>query len=293
MDATELTKDFVKTLFPQRIEDSNKGTYGKVLNIAGSIYYQGAAYLSSLAPLKTGAGLVTLATTKQVVNNLASNTPWITFLPLDTYNEECIAQKAFEQVKDYIDSYSVVSIGPGLSTGSEVSGFVKEVIQYLTQTNKKSVIDADALNIIAESSIDRLPKNSIITPHPMELSRLIKVPVEEIQRDRINYTAETAQKFGCNVVLKGNKTVICTTDGPVYINTRGNSSLAKAGSGDVLTGIISGLIAQGTEVKEAALLGVYLHGLCGEIASKTLTQYCVLATDQIDCIPEAVKQIGK
>ena len=125
----------------------------------------------------------------------------------------------------------------------------------------------------------------------MELSRLINVPVEEIQRARVEYAFKTAQKFGCNVVLKGNKTVICTTDGLVYINTRGNSSLAKAGSGDVLTGMISGLIAQGAEVKEAALLGVYLHGLCGEIAARTLTQYSVLATDQIECIPEAIKLI--
>ena len=291
MVTEELTKDFVKNLLPQRIEDSNKGTYGKVLNIAGSINYQGAAYLSSLAPLKIGAGLVTLATTKQLVNNLAAGCPWVTFLPLETYNEQCISKEAFEQVKEYIDSYSVVSIGPGLSTDEEVSEFVKTVINYLQQTDKKSVIDADALNIIAAGGIDKLPKNSVITPHPMELSRLINVPVEEIQRARVEYAFKTAQKFGCNVVLKGNKTVICTTDGLVYINTRGNSSLAKAGSGDVLTGMISGLIAQGAEVKEAALLGVYLHGLCGEIAARTLTQYSVLATDQIECIPDAIKLI--
>ena len=291
MPVIELTRDFVSALLPQRREDSNKGTYGKVLNIAGSVYYQGAAYLSSLAPLKTGAGLVTLATMKQVVNNLAAACPWVTFLPLETANDECIAQNAFSQVKDYIDTYSVVSLGPGLSTADEVSGFTKEVIKYLTQTNKTSAIDADALNVIAASDIEHLYTNAVITPHPMELSRLINVPVEQIQKDRVNYALQAAQKFGCNVVLKGNKTVICTTDGNVYINTRGNSALAKAGSGDVLTGIISGLIAQGGQVKHAAILGVYLHGLCGEIASKTLTQYSVLATDQIDCIPDAIKQI--
>lgn len=291
MQTTEITKDFAASLLPKRIENSNKGTYGKVLNIAGSIKYQGAAYLSSVASLKIGAGLVTLATTGQLVNNLASAAPWITFLPLKTYNNECIAKDAFEQVKEYIHAYTVVSIGPGLSTSYEVSEFVKTVVQYLTEADKKSVIDADALNIIAAGSIDKLPENSVITPHPMELSRLINVPVEEIQHERINYAVQTAKKFGCNVVLKGSKTVVCTTDGQVFINTSGNSALAKAGSGDVLTGIISGLIAQGADVKNAAILGVYLHGLCGEIASKSLTQYCVLATDQIDCIPEAIKQI--
>ena len=149
MTAKEVTKDFAKTLFPKRVEESNKGTYGKVLNIAGSINYQGAAYLSSLAALKTGAGLVTLASTKQVVSSLAASCPWVTFVPLDTYNWQCIAHSAFEQVKNYLDSYSVVSIGPGLSTENETGQFVRAAVNYLAQTNKKSVIDADALNIIA------------------------------------------------------------------------------------------------------------------------------------------------
>ena len=291
MIAKELTKDFVSALLPERNNESNKGTYGKVLNIAGSIYYQGAAYLSSVAPLKIGAGLVTLATTKQAANNLSGSCPWVTFLPLETYNEECISHNAFQQIKDYIDSFSVISIGPGLSTLSEVSEFVKTVVNYLVEINKKSVIDADALNIIAAANIDKLPANSVITPHPAELSRLIKVPVEQIQKERVYYAAYSAKKFGCNVVLKGNKTVICDTEGQIFINTTGNSALAKAGSGDVLTGIISGLAAQGLSVKDAAMLGVYIHGLCGETAAKQLTQYCVLATDQIDFIPEVIKQL--
>lgn len=294
MTAKEVTKDFAKTLFPKRVEESNKGTYGKVLNIAGSINYQGAAYLSSLAALKTGAGLVTLASTKQVVSSLAASCPWVTFVPLDTYNWQCIAHSAFEQVKNYLDSYSVVSIGPGLSTENETGQFVRAAVNYLAQTNKKSVIDADALNIIAQKGIeqtDSLPENSVITPHPVELSRLIKVPVEKIQSERVFYAKQTAQKFGCCVVLKGHKTVIASTDGEIFINTTGNSALAKAGSGDVLTGMIAGFAAQGLDIVKAAILGVYLHGLCGEIASETFTKYSVLATDQIDYIPKAIKQI--
>lgn len=289
MDYTELTAQKAKSLLPQRPLQSNKGTFGKVLNIAGCIEYQGAAWLSSVTPLKTGAGLVTLATIENVINNLASNCPWITFYPLRDYYKKCIASDAFGDVNNIIDKYTVISVGCGLSTSPPISAFIDDLIKYLNMSGKKAVIDADAINVIAESEITKLPSNSVITPHPMELSRLIKVPLAEIQSDRIKYARLTAEKFGCCVVLKGNKTVICTKEFEVFVNTSGNSALAKAGSGDVLTGMISGFIAQGLSVKDASCLGVYLHGLCGELAAKDLTQYSVLATDQIDYIPTAIK----
>ena len=286
----QITKELVAQFLPERISESNKGTFGKVLNVAGCINYQGAAYLSSVAPLKTGAGLVTLATAEVVANNIASSCPWVTFLPLGA-SGGYIEKNAFETIKSYIDSYSVVSIGPGLSTVRQTVEFCDSVIKYLVQINQKSVIDADALNIISLVKIEKLSQNCVITPHPMELSRLIGVEVEKIQQNRVKYAVYAAEKFGCNVVLKGNKTVVCTADGNVFINTSGCSALAKAGSGDVLTGIISGLVAQGVQVNDAALSGVYLHGLCGEICAKKLTQYCVLATDLVDAIPTAIKHI--
>ena len=288
----QITKEFVSPLLPQRKQESNKGTYGKVLNIAGCLNYQGAAYLSSVSALKIGAGLVTLATAEPVVNNLASACPWVTFLPLDNC-EGVICESSFSKAKDYIDNYNVVSVGSGLSCEKQTAEFTRQVIEYLCATDKKSVIDADALNNIAALNIEKLPSNSVITPHPMELSRLIKVSVEEIQKDRIKYAKYAVEKFGCNVILKGNKTVIGTTEGDIFVNTSGCSALAKAGSGDVLTGMIAGLIAQGAKIADAAVLGVYLHGLCGEICAEQLTQYCVLATDQIDAIPQAVKQVLK
>lgn len=291
MEPQNITKELVSTLLPHRSADSNKGTFGKVLNIAGCLNYQGAAYLSSVAPLKTGAGLVTLATIEKVVNNLAGNCPWITFYPLKDHQGKCIAGYAFQEIKEIIDDYDVVSIGPGLSTMPAVSEFCEDVIKILPQYNKKTVIDADAINIIAATDIKKLCENCVITPHPKELSRLTGLSVDEIQADRIKAAKYTAEKFNCNVVLKGKNTVVCTTEMQIFINTSGNSALAKAGSGDVLTGIISGLMSQGLSVKDAAVAGVYLHGLCGEIASKRLTEYSVLATDQIDEIPNAIKFI--
>ncbi len=291
MEYTEITAQSVKALMPQRPQQSNKGTFGKVLNIAGSIEYQGAAYLSSVAPLKTGAGLVTLATIEPLINNLAGNCPWVTFYPLRDYYKKCIASDAFGDVLNIIENYNVLSVGPGLSDTTATNAFVDDLIKYLNKNNKKTVIDADAINVLSKSELFSFPSDSVITPHPVELSRLINTPVKDIQNDRIKYAKLTAEKFGCCVVLKGNQTVVCTKDLEVFVNTSGNSALAKAGSGDVLTGIISGLMAQGVSVENAAKLGVYLHGLCGELASKDLTLYSVLATDQIDYIPQAIKKI--
>ena len=286
-----VTKEYASSLLPERPAESNKGTFGKVLNIAGCIKYQGAAFLSSLAPLKVGAGLVTLASIESVVNNLASSAPWITFYPLRDYYKKCIAGDAFSELKEIIDSYDVISVGPGLSDSPAVSSFVDDLIKYLNNTNKKVVIDADALNVISKSDIRVLPQNSVITPHPVEFSRLLDIPLEVIQNDRVSAAKQAAEKFGCNVVLKGKNTIIGSRDGEIFENQTGNSALAKAGSGDVLTGMISGFAAQGLSIFDAAVLGVYLHGLCGELAALDLTEYSVLATDQIEYIPEAIKTL--
>ena len=286
-----ITKDLVCSLLPPRYQDSNKGSYGKVLNIAGCYNYQGAAYLSSVTPLKVGAGLVTLATTKPVINNIAAALPWVTFFPIQDSDDGCIAKNAFIGLAEVIENYDVVSIGPGLSTKDDVCKFVKEILDYLSKSEKKVVIDADALNIVAKLGISKLPLNSVLTPHPMEMSRLLALPVDVIQSNREKYVLEAAKKYNCTVVLKGNDTLIATSDGQVWKNTTGNSALAKAGSGDVLTGMIAGFMAQGLSSLQGAILSVYLHGLSGELASKKLTQYGVLATDQIDFIPLAIESI--
>lgn len=291
MNGKDITLDFVKTLLPERNDISNKGTYGKVLNIAGCKKYQGAAYLSSLTPLKCGAGLVTLATITDVINNLAGNCPWVTFLPLRDCEKKCIASDSFNDLKTEIKNYNAISAGPGLSDESPVEAFIIDLIHYIKQSETKCVIDADAINLAAKTEIKEFSHNTVITPHPMELSRLIGIPLQDIQNDRIKYARYTAEKYKCAVVLKGHKTVICSPDMDIFINNTGNSALAKAGSGDVLTGLIAGFMAQGLTSINAAILGVYIHGLCGDFAAEDLTQYCVLATDQIDYIPKAIKYI--
>ena len=287
----KITKKTAKELLPKRTQFSSKGSYGKVLNISGSYKYQGAASLSSLAPLKVGCGLVTLATIESVINNLAGNVPCITFHKLEDFDKKCISKNAFDNIKEIIKYYSVISIGSGLSDDEELDKFITDTLEFLTTNNTKCVIDADALNIAARLGIEKYPTNAIITPHPVEMSRLLNISVTKIQDDRIKHAQMATEKFGCNVILKGHETIISLTDGRIFQNTTGNSALAKAGSGDVLTGMISGFAAQNMTIENATILAVYLHGLCGEIASKELSEYSVLSTDLINYIPKAIKTI--
>lgn len=283
--------EMAKKLLPPRSEDSNKGTFGKILTIAGSLNYQGAAYLCAVSGLKAGGGLVTLASIETVINNISALTPNLTFLQLQDSKKQCIEANAFAELSPILQNYNVIAIGPGLCEMPPVLTFVKETINHLSTTEAPVVIDADALNAIALLNIKTLPKNSIITPHPKELSRLLDTTIEEIQKDRVLAAKTASEKFGCTTILKGHKTVVCTKGMEVFINTSGNSALAKAGSGDVLTGIICAFIAQGLSPEDASKLGVFIHGLSGEIASTDLTQYCVLAQDIIDYIPKAIQRI--
>lgn len=279
--------------FPKRIQNSHKGTFGRILNISGSQNYSGAAILSSLAALKAGAGYVTLACPDIIVKSIASYTPDITFLPLKSTCVGSISPENTNSVLSSIRNYDVISIGSGLTTKEETKKFV---IELLNKIEKPIVIDADALNIIAIENIEKIPKNSIMTPHPKELSRLLNVSVEEIQTNREKYAIIGAEKYNTIMVLKGHETIV--TDGKnIFINKTGNSSLAKAGSGDILTGITAGLVAQMRNNNEcednlfyAAANSVFLHGMAGELASKELSEYSVLASEQIKYISQAIKK---
>ncbi|MCR5260724.1 MAG: NAD(P)H-hydrate dehydratase [Candidatus Gastranaerophilales bacterium] len=276
--------------FPKRIQNSHKGTYGKILNIAGSEFYAGAAILSSLSALKTGAGYVTLACPSQICSSVISYTPDITIFPLKNTNG-CINTDSVNTVLNKLTEYDVFSIGSGLSQNAETQKFVTE---FLSKADKPCVIDADALNAISAAHSVKLPEKSVITPHPRELSRLLDVSVETIQTDREKYAQTASEKYNCTVVLKGHETVVA--DGNrIYINKSGNSALAKAGSGDVLTGMISGIGAQmkNKDLFYAASLGVYLHGLAAETGSENTTEYGLLASEIIDYIPQAIKYILK
>ena len=278
-------KKFIYEKMPERIENSNKATFGKVLNIAGSFMYPGAAYLSSLSSLKIGAGYVTLACPDIILPFIAIKSPEITFKPLKSKNG-VIAKE--NEILDF-SKYNVISIGCGLTNTEETQEFFYNIIKEINP-EQKIIIDADGINILAAKKETILLKNTIITPHPKELSRLLRVDIEEILSNREKYARIASQTYDCVTVLKGHNSII--TDGDnVYINQTGSSALAKAGTGDVLTGILSGLAAQGMPVLDAAIAGTYLHGLSADIAAEELTQYCVLASDVIDYLPCAIDEI--
>ena len=256
---------------PKRIENSNKATYGRVLNIAGSDYMSGAACLSSLSALKIGS-------TDRVIDAVASQTQNVVFLPR-------------KDMTQYIENADVIEIGCGLSTDFDAVEIFKTFLGCVKPSHKV-LVDADGLNILAKNYDlykNSQIKNLILTPHPKEAARLLGKTTEEILSDIKKSAREISEKFGCITVLKTHKTYVYSPDGREYTNTTGNNSMAKAGSGDVLAGMISGLLAQGMDMFEAACLGVYLHGLCGDLAKEKLTEYSVMAEDLISFIPDAIK----
>lgn len=272
-----------KKLLPVRTQESHKGTFGKILNISGSENFQGAAYLSSISALKIGAGYVMLACPEKIVANIASLSPDITFLPLS----DSILQKV-ALIKQNLHKFDVISLGCGLGTEKRTVYFAEKLLSVLCTCNLPLILDADGLNALSLMGMEKLSPNTIITPHEIELARLLGATAEEIKNNREFFAKEASKKFNCITVLKGHRTIISALQKDIVINITGNSALAKAGSGDVLTGIISGLVAQGCNPFDAAVLGVYLHGLCAEEASKNMTEYSVLASDLLDFIPASV-----
>ena len=273
--------DYKLPKLPKRSENSNKGTFGKVLNISGSEYMTGAGFLSSVSALKVGAGYVELASCERALNVVATLAPEVVLAPLS-------------KIPELISNATVLLIGCGLSTSDTAKRIVKTVLPAQIPT----VVDADGLNILAESpeilhstKNDKI-KNLIFTPHPKEASRLLGCELEDILADMEGSAKKICEKYNCITVLKSHNTIV--SDGnKIYKNTTGNSALAKAGSGDVLAGIIAGLLAQKMTPFDASCLGVYIHGLAGDLAKNDLTAYGVLASDTVRYIPNALKKLTK
>lgn len=283
-------KILVKKMLPQRPQNSNKGTFGTVLNIAGSNYYSGAAYLSSISALKIGAGLVRLVSESETISRVSAMLPDITLVDLGVNEYGTIPKDGNKLLKD-IKTPNAISIGCGLTTFAPAKEFTLKFLKEHINSPIPIIIDADGINILSEEKKKPIPLNSAITPHPMELSRLIGVDVQEIQTNRIKWAKYASDNLDCIVVLKGKNTVISIPKGKTFINTTGNSALSKGGSGDVLTGIIAGLAAQGAKLEDACVLGCFIHGLTGEIASIKLTEYSVLASNLINYIPYAIREL--
>lgn len=274
---------------PPRPAYSNKGSFGRVLIVAGSKNMGGAAYLSALAAYRAGAGLVKLLTVEENRSFLLTRLPEAI---LETYNTEAFGEEPenyrerFEQDCEWADA---VVLGPGLGQ----AGYVRNLVEMiLTAACSPVIVDADALNIIAANPYltAYYTENIIITPHLGEMARLTGTEVSRIRGDLIAAAWEYASRYGITCVLKDAATVTALRDGKICINTSGNSVMAKAGSGDVLTGIIAALLAQGMDEMEGTVLGVYLHGAAGDWYRKKKGPYSMLAGELADCVADVLEQ---
>ncbi len=258
--------------------DAHKGSMGHAALIAGSYGMAGAAILSSRACLRSGVGKLTLHTP-------AFNLPIIQTAVPEAIVHVDSDQKHFTEIFP-TNAYQALAIGPGLSTHPDTA---RAVIAQILQTTCPLVLDADALNIIAQSPehIDILPPTTILTPHKGELHRLIGETISA--EEELEKTLALAQRLHIIIIIKGPHSAICAPDGSVHYNTTGNPGMATAGSGDVLTGIILGLLARGHQPLQAAQLGTYLHGLAGDLAAENLGQESLIASDIIQYLPKAFK----
>ncbi|MFZ0336506.1 MAG: NAD(P)H-hydrate dehydratase [Terracidiphilus sp.] len=278
-------------LFRPRTSDSNKGLYGHVLVIAGGRGKTGAAAMAGIAALRSGAGLSTVASAASAITSIASYAPEIMTEPLAETNGGSIAMRAPDDpaLAAITQKKTVIAIGPGMGQHPETVQFIRRFVQ---ESKTPMVVDADALNALAGQR-SRFEGPRIFTPHPGEMSRLTGKTIAEIQEDRIGNARAFATERGVYLVLKGNRSVVAFPDGPVWINPTGSPSMATGGTGDVLTGMIAGLLAQFPDQLESALLAaVYLHGRAGELGAEAIGEKSFMATDLFEFLPEAMREIA-
>ena len=287
------TDELAAPLVPERSIDGNKGTFGRALIIAGSKNFVGAARLACEAAARSGAGLVTLATAEPVYRLIASSFPDATYIPLPANQNGELSEKPFtDELGNAIGNASSLLIGPGLGQSSGAAGLVEQVILDQAITSP-AVLDADCLNLLSQQDgwHGRIPSQAVLTPHPGEMARLTGQTVREIQDDRLGAAVAAATEWGAVVVLKGACTVIADPDGNARIIPFANSGLATAGTGDVLAGLIAGLLAQGLSPFDAATLGAYLHGRAGESAREWHGEASMLASDLLSELAQSFAAI--
>lgn len=276
-------KDIYRKMLPDRPEDSNKGTYGRLLVIAGSKGMAGAAYLNAHAAYMIGAGLVRIYTSSDNREILQTLLPEAIVTTYEEYNKEELLS-----LLTWADS---VCIGSGLGMSRLSEKILKTVIEYV---KVPCLIDADGLNLLAENKnyLNQMAERRfVITPHMKEMSRLTDTPVEELKADRIQILKDFISRYRITCVLKDSRTLIASEEKGIRMNLTGNSAMAKAGSGDVLAGVISGWMVQGKEAEDAAELGTYIHGLSGDLAKFEKGVYSVMARDLIEYISKALMKL--
>ncbi len=301
-----------RALLPARPDDAHKGTFGKVMVVAGSMLYPGAASLATAGAARVGAGLVTLATGRSALGG-PSRLAEITLRPLPEADWGILGEAAADELFKHLEGYAALLVGPGIGREEPSRAFLERLLGLDSPRHRShigfrigaseapaaeqqrpelppTVIDADGLNLLSEIDNwwERLPRGRcVLTPHPGEMKRLLKV--EELPGDRVGATEEAATRWGQVVVLKGPTTVVAEPEGRSALNDGGNPALATAGTGDVLAGAIAGLLAQGLAPFEAAVLGVYLHSAAGRLVADDLGDAGALASDLLPRLPLAIK----
>ena len=277
-----LPKNF-RPEFEKRNPLSNKGDYGKVLSVCGSKKYPGAAFFAASGAVRIGAGLVTCAFPDAAYPAIAPKLNEPIMMSLPCCEEGFLARGSLESLIPAAEKSDCMLIGCGLGDTLGTSSVVEELLK---ETSCPTVIDADGINIISANinMLEAVRGRAIITPHPGEMARLLRLTVEQVQTNRILLAKAVAKQFGIVVVLKGANTVV--SDGEkVYINRTGNAGMARGGSGDLLAGMIAGLVAQGYQLMQAAMLGTFIHGTCGDVAAKTISEAGMTPTDMIKILP--------
>lgn len=288
-DMFMLAERDIKLYVPQRPAHAHKGLFGRLLCVTGSSQMPGAGILCATAALRCGVGTLCMASVPEACHLLVANSPEAMVLPLTPDEDGFLTEAALPKLLNYAKRCSAVVIGCGLGQTDSVKALVMGLIEQL---ECPIILDADGLNVIADS-IDILQKaksSVILTPHPGEMSRLLKAPIDEVRKNRLDSARTLAQRYNITVVHKDASTVIATKD-HAFINTTGNSGMSKGGSGDVLAGMIGSFAAQGLEPEKAACAAVFLHGLAGDVTAKALSKRAMLPKDLIRQLPKIFAQI--
>lgn len=286
-----ITEKLILSKMPIRKNNSHKGSFGKASIIAGSSGMEGAAILSCLAAMRTGLGLLKLFVPKSMNHIVKNAVPEMITVLLEDSEMGCYEQSSIDIILEHIKKDSVIAIGPGCGQYKAVGETVRRLI---AESELPLVIDADGLNMLALNMtwIDGCSKDIVLTPHLQEMSRLTNLSIAEIIENPIKIAKKYAMEWEVTVVLKSARTIVATKNGDVYININGNSGMATAGTGDVLTGIITGLMAQGLSGVDASILGVYIHGVSGDRVAREIGEYGLMAGDIIKQIAYTLKALS-
>lgn len=287
---TPINIDLVRPLLPPRPADGHKGTFGHIFIIAGSRGFTGAAKLAAMASGRSGVGLVTVGVPRSLGDVIGAGLLEAMTLPLRATKEETLSRDAVAPALEFASIKNAVALGPGLSQHPETVAFVRE---FVSRCPIPLVVDADGLNCLAGSVeiVAARKAETVLTPHPGEMARLTGLSTKEIQGDREGIATRFAAEWRCVIALKGAGTVVAAPNGEVFVNTTGNSGMATGGTGDVLTGLLGGLLAQGMTARDAALLGVYIHGLAGDLAARAMTQRGLIASDIVNHLGNAWREL--